>query len=156
MKLLVNIHALGVDPAEQDDDKLKDEIFSGLKTAYKDEKSDAYLRESYDATLGRVNPTKFITMAKAWNDDLIDGLELAMKAVKSVAQEAWPTRKREMDDLADAARCLSDRWWHYAPWGIYAENDSGYPWFHCVTSVKELIDIEANPQDWAILTVYPD
>ena len=74
MKLLVNIHALGVDPAEQDDDKLKDEIFSGLKTAYKDEKSDAYLRESYDATLGRVNPTKFITMAKAWNDERTGGM----------------------------------------------------------------------------------
>lgn len=142
-------------------------IKMGYKVAAHDE--ELYLRDGFDDgqfLFGLTEPEKLIKRALAWNGEIKTALFESMLAVLS---EAEANAKRDglgIDNglvldtkktyvLSCAAREADDHWYYYADHAVLLPDSAGYTDFRTVLPEEYLRDIQENPQDYVVVTVYP-
>lgn len=174
MQIIANIKALGLDnevgttPFSEflkntDREGLLTEIFDGIQDQFDDQAdvADAYLSSmdpsdvEENITFGAEAPEKIIQIAKDWNQTILN-------MVLAATKKALPFLERgELDgqhtyELSCTARMADNHWFWCADYATYiASEDHQYPFFCVLLEPKDVEDIEAHPENYIVLDVYP-
>lgn len=151
--------------------EIRKDIFSSIRTEYEDSANDkeSWLYEEFDSErflFGLLEPERLIDWVLAWNGEIRNALYNAMTAV---LDEADACARRDGTEIAEslvldtpktyalscAAREADNHWYDYADHAVLLPNSCGYTYFQTIIPDEYLKDIRENPQDYAIVTVFP-
>lgn len=141
-----------------------------VKDAYQEStsaSSEAYIADEYvDAsccTFGADSPDTIVKEAESWNADIAGNLARAISKVieRCGGYDALvagfpggiPFGVPELYSLKEAAIAADGTFYLYADKILYLDGGSGLPYFHSLLSVKGLAEIQAHPEEYAILDV---
>lgn len=151
-------------------DILKD-LYSSIKMEFEEAAQDkeVYLYDGFtddQFLFGLAEPEKVAKRAREWNGEIKTALFESMLAVLSEAEANAKHDGLGIPDgivlntdksyaLSCAAREADNHWYDYAEHAVLLPNSAGYTYFQTIIPDEYLKDIQQNPQDYVIVTVYP-
>lgn len=178
MEVLIRLSDIDIDPESVNigedryvEDDIRRDIFNFVKMEYENatQNTESYFYEDYGFCpflFGLVEPDNLIDRVLRWNDEIRDAL---CKAMTDVFDQAKANTKDSEEQLASgivldtdktyalsqAAREADNHWFDYAEHAVLLPNSCGYTYFQTILPDEYLKDIQQNPQDYVIVTVYP-
>lgn len=168
MRILFSATAVGIDldtlPAEVPEEMLK-EIFDSISDEYEEMANDisVYLYEDWDSSrflFGKNEPDNLLEQVHCWNGDIEKEFLDAADALLMVSETGKLPKHVDADNtityrLRKAVCELDNHWTAFGEHAVYKENESGYAYFRVRIEDKTLADIEAHPENYGIVEVFP-
>lgn len=137
------------------------EIISALNTAYDDECTDkaSYFYEdgvTADSFLmGACDPDKLLEKVARWIPDIQKAFVIALNAVYTpgMAPTDIKVDTTATYDLQKAAQQLDNNWYSYSDYGVYLENNQGFPFFQVFPDDNQLARIKENPEEFFLVNI---
>lgn len=153
------------------------ELQAALRSELEDELdvSDAFIVEFSDGDaenylIGLLEPDQLLAEVRNWNQRIITGFADAVDGIDKRVREHGLTwhdaiiRNSELNvlqldspetyELRKCAGAIDGHFMTFYDYMNYLPNDCGYPYARTLLLDRELADIEANPAEYAIMSVY--
>ena len=156
---------LGYEPDVSSYGVLMDEVFSALQEEYNNNAADkeAYLYQHYepsDFLFGALEPERLRQRVAVWNMEIkreflrcLDSVLYFQENGRMPTPEEIHTDTTKTYQLSCAVRELDNAWFDYAEHATCMDNGCGYNVMKVILADAQLADIDANPQNYAIVTV---
>lgn len=168
MRILFSATAIGIDlstlPNEVSEDVLK-EIFDTISDEFEEMADDisVYLYEDWDSSrflFGKNDPRKLLESVHCWNSDIEKEFLEAADTLLQVSKTGKLPEYVDADNtvtyrLRKAACELDNHWTSFGEHAVFKENESGYAYFRVRIEDTTLADIEAHPENYGIVEVFP-
>lgn len=167
MLILSGFSALDIEQPTKEDledglpTELITEIVSALSTAYDDECTDksSYLYEdgvTADSFLiGAYDPAKLLEKVAQWIPDIQKAFVIALNAVYTpgMAPTDIKVDTTATYDLQKAAQQLDNNWYSYSDYGVYLENNQGFPFFRVFPDEDQMARVKEHPEEFFLVDI---
>lgn len=159
MHVLVNIKGLFMSDMYLEN---AETVFKYVNSVYNDTAPDneAYLHEEepedIECIFGSDNPDAIVKAAEGWNKQLLDDFTHALKQVPiDLSPESLADYKysSQIYALRKAAMAIDGAFYSYAEYALLVDSNATY--FTTVLHTAELKEIQANPENYALIEVWP-
>ena len=151
MNILIELY-----PAGQPEEVSAETVFTRVRDQYYEEVStpDAYLKDCYDVTFGKTNPSSIIQLAQGWNNTLLtDFLEAQANYLKVLGTDGIKSFDTPASyALKCAVAAINNSFYDFAEWAIYALDT---PYFTTVMTDELLAVVVNEPERFALIDVTP-
>ena len=116
-----------------------------------------------NCVFGFKEPVRLLQRVSEWNGSIREQFLRCVDAVCKVSTYGQlPTtdqlpkpKSPEMYSMLGTASEMNDDWYDYADHAVFLEDAFGYRTFRCILQPFDLVNIQRDPAEYAIVTVFP-
>lgn len=116
-----------------------------------------------NCVFGSKEPVRLLQRVSEWNGNIREQFLRCVDAVCKVstfgrlpdADQLPQPKSPEMYSMLGATSEMNDDWYDYADHAVFLENDFGCRTFRCMLQPFDLDNIQRDPEEYAIVTVFP-
>ena len=161
MEILIRLDRFDGRPPEESHTIRSEALFKTVQDIYFDSSTDAesYLRDGIcddDCIFGDEQPQVIIQRAESWNARLQEDARQALEKLEQVRRTnggEYPMDSLDTYHARKALLALDNRFYDYAEYATCLDPDQDY--FGTIIREAELKDIQAHPERYALIEVYP-
>ena len=161
MEILIRLDRFDMFPPTGTHQKRSEALFSTVEDIYYSccSDSEAYLRDGIhdeDFVFGDEQPQTIIQRAESWNARLQEDARQALEKLEQVRLSnggLYPMDSLDTYDARKALLALDNRFYDYAEYATCLGEDQDS--FETIIREDELQDIQAHPERYALVEIYP-
>ena len=151
MNILIELY-----PAGQPEEVSEETVFTRVRDQYYEEVStpDAYLKDCYDVTFGKADPSVIVQLAQGWNKTILtDFLEAQANYMKVLGADGIKSFDTPASyALKCAVAAIDNSFYDFAEYATYALDT---PYFTTVMTDELLTAVVNEPERFALIDVTP-
>ena len=145
-----------LNPAGQPEEVSAETVFTRVRDQYYEEVStpDAYLKDCYNVTFGKTDPSSIIQLAQGWNNMLLkDFLEAQANYMKVLGTDGVKSFDTPASyALKCAVAAIDNSFYEFSDCAIYTQDT---PYFTTVMTDELLTAVLSEPERFALIEVTP-